>query len=160
MADVATKNDGRVMDLGWEPNEPTKVGYKVVWSGAKKPRKVFEPVTGDSLQKIRYEIGRWTVQDPENYGPFGLFDTLEHAQEYVESRDFDGYYFVRCDYVENREDKEMWKRLPPEWEAYKGYDRKWHYYAVSAGTVERELEECPDGTVFAKAVRLVEILDR
>src|SRR3990172_2098830 len=86
--------------------------------------KSFEPATSAALQRIRYRIGKETRKVEHEFGPFALFQTEEQARE-----------------------TELWKNLPPVFGRSHG-----HITFSSAGTTERDLENCPTGTILADAV--------
>jgi hypothetical protein len=117
---------------------PIEVGYKVC-----RGKRAFRPATSDALQSVRYQIGEWTEQASIVGGPLAVFSSLEPALKF---RSKYGHCVFKCEYVKS-EETTLWKRLPPSFHGY---------LAVSNGITEKELENCPVGTVFATKVRLVE----
>lgn len=116
------------------------VGYKV-FSGKRR----LKPATSAALQRIRYTPGQW-VKQGSDHGAFAVFDTLEQAKRFKEQ----GYgsQIRQVEYIPSSESA-LWKKNPPDFTRSK-YGRG--YYAQSAGTTERHISECPEGTKFASEV--------
>ena len=117
-----------------------KVGYKV-FNG----KKVLRPATSSALQSIRYIVNRWTEQNPNEYGPFAVFKTLEDAKRFRESF---GTQIRKVEYIESDEHS-LWKKNPPSF--LRNSYRK-GYYAKSNGKSEMYINKCPENTVLAKEI--------
>jgi len=116
------------------------VGYKV-FSG----KRSLKPATEAALQRIRYVPEQW-VKQGSDHGPFAVFETLEQAKIFKEQ----GYgtQIRQVEYAPSNEPT-LWKKLPPNFSR-----NRWGkgYHAVSAGTTERHISECPEGTMLASEV--------
>lgn len=124
------------------------IGYKVV---AIKNSRTFEPATSAALQRITYKIERETRQEPREHGAFALFDTQENAREFAKGLSHRTAILL-VEY-EPSDEEELWKKLPPVWVGGR------HGHLESQGTTQRPLRSCPKGTVLAKSVYPLEVIE-
>jgi hypothetical protein len=110
-------------------------GYKVV---GKDRKNGFTPATHCGLPTIRYNLREFTKQDPTEHGPFAVFTELNDAIAFRS----EGYnlLILLCEYEPSQEES-LWYWVDD------------HRLKLSMG-----INKCPSGTVFAKAVRPLEIV--
>lgn len=122
--------------------------YKVV---CRSNSKEFEPCTSLALQRIRYCIGKETIKEETEYGPFALFETEEQARNFARGFTYP-VSILLCEYEPSNETA-VWKKNPPSFvKGWKGY------YAQSNGITQKCLDECPNGTVLADVVIPLELI--
>ncbi len=133
-----------------------RLGYKVMYSRNKNITRTetFEPATDVSLQSIRYRLGQVVEQDPDEHGPFAIFAHKSDAQDWYQ--EYGSALYVVAYLPAPEDETELWKKLPPTFV----HGQYGGYYAESSGTQEHQIEECPEGTVLAKAVMPLIDLDR
>ncbi len=103
-------------------------GYKAVWQ-PRGQREIYS--WGSGMSGYRYEVGVPRVPD-EGYGPMAVFDTLEHALEYLDSVS----QIYECEYTPYRgKRKALWN--------------PWIEYPL-----DKVREHCP-GTRLASSVTLL-----
>lgn len=120
------------------------IGYKIV---AIKNSRAYAPATSNALQRITYRIGK--ITEPDDSGPVALFATLDAARIWYEHGTHHGDCIIAVEYDSPSDSKILWKRRPPSYER-----NTWGrgYHAVSEGTQERHIDDCPVGTVLADRV--------
>ncbi len=155
------RNLKRIPPIGVEmtfPSKEIKIGYKVV---SAVNGKSFGPVDPASLQRIRYRIGKWTEQNPYEYGPFSVFQTLEDAKKWLEGMIYwNRPPILEVEYTSALDSKGdpfryLWKKSPPTFTG-----RRWGggYYA-EAGDIEfLFLGKCPKGTDLAFSLRPLRVV--
>lgn len=121
-------------------------GYKVF--SKKREGHVLFPATSSALQRIHYGVGKITVRDKTEHGPFAVFETKEQAKNFLDRGYGDILYQV---YYKPSKEQYLWKKLPPHF--VKGYYGK--YYAESSGSKQTAKENLPEGTVFADEVYVI-----
>lgn len=121
-------------------------GYKVI-SGIK----VGKPATKAALQRVRYKLdGSWNYR-PKDSGPFAVFETEETAREFFYNYTHNATQVWEIEYVKS-ERKILWKKNPPNF-VKNSYGKGYH--AESDGKNILRIDECPEGTAMAKAVRFI-----
>lgn len=122
----------------------SSTGYKVAIPTGPRASS-FQPATRNALRSIRYRIGQTTT--PSDSGPLAVFDNIEHARQFRKHW-CPSAALLEVSYIQSGEST-LWKKNPPEF-VRNSYGRGYH--AVSTGTTELHISECPSGTVLAEAV--------
>ena len=125
--------------MNFDTRTPRLIGFKVA---RRQSNGSFRPCTSNALLRIRYRLGRTTHQHAQKYGPFAVFDTLDHARAFAHYGDT----ILRVLYAPSTEIY-LWHRekFP------NGEDEPLDDY------LDMPLYLCPPGTILAKAVRPVAI---
>jgi len=118
------------------------LGYKVV---TRRNSRAFEPCTTAALQRIRYRIGKKTERQPDEFGPFAVFESEQAAMKFLEKH---GDAVLEVEFTESN-DKSLWKKLAPSFERNRNSPRG--YSPVANGKTEK-FEGFPSGTLFADEV--------